>query len=520
MLEVVFDAEKCANHDDSDLTGSFVKPSNEKHCLRILRQCRLVENTLYSESLDRYVALCSRYFKVPTAIISLINSDHMWMLARVGFPQSVLRKGTICSHTLLLDDPDSKILVLRDTLLDPLFKSHAPNVRFYVGASIIVEGVKLGTLCICDTIPHVHFSKDDEQTMLDICETISSMISERRRYCLEEQYNGVMMHQNILTLLKSPLTHLQRSFLHLEGLAQQSLVSNITPQLLTSFVAVNEEMHNLSEFLKNLLTTIPQLESSLQDILQQVQPVVMRCEVVDFIRLLQQSAGNLLTVRSHVNCRALDIPFADVPLLCFHSLIKALLSSYIGDAYSDVGEGEEGGSVDVMITDDNSYLIIHCCFPPHFTSDLRLLIESPLYLTVSNLLQMIHGLIGIQGDEQAMIISLPCCESTAMITRSHTPLLSNKSGIYCHHGISREYSQEETDRSLTMSVSNDYTDRPRKSSLVPPPAAAAATNDHHPITEMVVADESDGASGLWKSVISPIAARLLNLGSGGTKIYP
>lgn len=64
MLEVVFDAEKCGNHNDPNLAGSFHRPLNENHRLKILRQCDLVGSTIFSEVFDRYVALCSRYFKV------------------------------------------------------------------------------------------------------------------------------------------------------------------------------------------------------------------------------------------------------------------------------------------------------------------------------------------------------------------------------------------------------------------------------------------------------------------------
>lgn len=427
------------------------------------------------------------------------------------------------------------MLVLRDTLLEPVFKSHpgvvgAPRVRFYVGASIMVEGVKLGTLCICDTIPHPLFSVEDEQTMLDICETISSMISERRRQRLEEQFNGVEMHQNILTLLKSPLMHLQRSFLYLEGLAQQSLISDISPQSLTSFVALTEEMHELGEFLKNLLTTIPLLETTLGDSQQQQNQVVVttRCEVADLIRLLQQSALNMMTVRSHLDCRGIDIPFADLPLLCFASMMKSLSLSSTGDACSSGDEKmNEEGTVDLMMA-DNTWLLIHCCFPAYLSSDLAILSNSPLFATISHLFQMIHGNVEVQGDHTLLMI-LPCRESTVMIPpHGPTPLLSGKSSIYCHIRRSSDHSQE-TDRSLTMSLSNDYTDRPRKSSLVPP----GLEERHHLLlpsatnvsgSPMSLRGNSNAQSGspvtmVWENVISPIAARLMGLG-GAAKVHP
>lgn len=363
------------------------------------------------------------------------------MLARVGFPQSAPRSQTICSYTLL---DSSKILTLRDTLDDPFYKNHvavtgAPYVRFYVGANIMVEGMKMGTLCIYDTIPHPQFSNEDEQTMLDICETVSSMISGRRRQLLEEKCNGVRMHQTILTLLKPPLAHVQRTFTHIESLAKKSLVPDVNAQLVSSFVALQEEMTKVGEFTKNLISTISLLENSVETL------EMHRCDMIDLLLSLQACCGSAFTVRSHLNCRYVDLPSVDLPSLCFMSLIKMLLVSPKAESFCSQYDFEEAGVVDVTMTAD-SHLLIYIHLPESLSTNLKALAETSLFQAINELFALIHGRMEVQ-EEHTIVMFSPCRESTIQLnlnklplstTRSSTPAsggnndIDHKSGVYCN----------------------------------------------------------------------------------------
>eukprot|EP01033_Poteriospumella_lacustris_P016288 gene16288-11646_t len=152
---------------------------------------------------------------MPIVLISLIDADHQWFKSRFGFAaQQTHRDYAFCAYTILEETP--RVMVVPDAQLDARFKANPvvigpPYVRFYGGASIIVQGQKVGTLCLIDSTPRFNFSADDEATLIDIADTIATMMEERRHMRMDQYLNGVQMHQSLLTLLAQPLHELARA---------------------------------------------------------------------------------------------------------------------------------------------------------------------------------------------------------------------------------------------------------------------------------------------------------------------
>lgn len=96
-------------------------------------------------------------FDSPTALVSVVETDHQWFLAKVGIDlDSTPRDYSICSRTIMSDQP----LLLPDTRDHQEFAAHPgvllePKVRFYAGAPIVLSsGFRVGSVCVIDVEPH------------------------------------------------------------------------------------------------------------------------------------------------------------------------------------------------------------------------------------------------------------------------------------------------------------------------------------------------------------------------------
>lgn len=110
----------------------------------------------YDESLHRVVELVASAFDVPIALVSIVDGDKQWFLARKGLDvESTPRDISFCGHAVAADE----LLVVEDATLDARFADNplvtgAPEVRFYAGVPIRArDGLAIGTLCSIDTKP-------------------------------------------------------------------------------------------------------------------------------------------------------------------------------------------------------------------------------------------------------------------------------------------------------------------------------------------------------------------------------
>ncbi|MFM9110157.1 MAG: GGDEF domain-containing protein, partial [Prochlorococcaceae cyanobacterium] len=118
---------------------------------------------------DRIVELASGIFRTPIALISLVDADRQWFLARKGLAvQETPRQIAFCAHTIL--GPD--VLVVPDARADGRFQSNPlvlaePHIRFYGGAPLTTRsGHNLGTLCVIDRQPRLPSAEQLQQLRL------------------------------------------------------------------------------------------------------------------------------------------------------------------------------------------------------------------------------------------------------------------------------------------------------------------------------------------------------------------
>jgi PAS domain S-box-containing protein len=144
-------------------------PVNEVE--RIAELCSLnILDTVPEERFDRITATLQLIFKVPIALLTLIDVDRQWFKSAQGLELwETPRDVSFCGHTILSD----AAFVVEDAHLDPMFSDNPlvtghPHIRFYAGVPLhSAGGARIGTLCLIDREART-FTDDDVDTLRDI----------------------------------------------------------------------------------------------------------------------------------------------------------------------------------------------------------------------------------------------------------------------------------------------------------------------------------------------------------------
>jgi GAF domain-containing protein len=130
-------------------------PADEEQRLRALRRFAVLDSPA-DPHFDRIVELASEVLGVPIALVSLVDRNRQWFLARHGLAvQETPRTMAFCAHAIAAE----QLLEVPDALEDERFNTNPlvldqPKVRFYAGAPLrSSEGHHLGTLCVIDRKP-------------------------------------------------------------------------------------------------------------------------------------------------------------------------------------------------------------------------------------------------------------------------------------------------------------------------------------------------------------------------------
>ena len=77
---------KCLTKEDLLTISKSTVPIPENEALRIftLKQTELLDSDSSDPSFDRFATLAQRLFKVPIALVSLVDIDRQWFKANVG----------------------------------------------------------------------------------------------------------------------------------------------------------------------------------------------------------------------------------------------------------------------------------------------------------------------------------------------------------------------------------------------------------------------------------------------------
>lgn len=135
--------------------GSGPGSDQEVARLKAVHACVVID-TPRETSFDSIVFTAAQLFRVPMAMLAIVDEDRVWLKSSVGpLPKEWARRQSLC--TLVVET--GQMLVVEDTLADSRYSQVAmvggpPNVRFYAGIPLLgPENLPIGTLSVLDRMP-------------------------------------------------------------------------------------------------------------------------------------------------------------------------------------------------------------------------------------------------------------------------------------------------------------------------------------------------------------------------------
>ncbi len=159
-------------------------PPNEEERLAELDGLNLLDTPREAE-FDRVTERLTKLFKVPIALLTLIDKDRQWFKSQTGLPadlaeaRSTSRDVSLCGHVIANDE----VLIVRDLARDPRFANNPfvkeRGLRFYAGVPLRgPNGFPIGTLTILDTKPR-EVTRQEQDLLKMIAGDVMEQIKRR-----------------------------------------------------------------------------------------------------------------------------------------------------------------------------------------------------------------------------------------------------------------------------------------------------------------------------------------------------
>ena len=160
-------------------------PPNEEARLAELNGLNLL-GTPQEADFDQVTERLTRLFRVPIALLTLIDKNRQWFKSQVGLPadlaetRSTPHDVSVCGHVIANDE----VLIVRDLERDPRFANNPwlkeRGLRFYAGVPLRgPNGFPVGSLCILDTKPR-ELSPQEQDLLKTIAADVMEQIKRRR----------------------------------------------------------------------------------------------------------------------------------------------------------------------------------------------------------------------------------------------------------------------------------------------------------------------------------------------------
>ena len=159
-------------------------PPNEEERLAELNGLNLLD-TPREADFDQVTARLTRLFKVPMALVTLVDKNRQWFKSQAGLPadlaetRSTARDVSLCGHVIANDE----VLVVRDLARDSRFANNPfvkeRGLRFYAGVPLRgPNGFPIGSLCILDTKPR-EMTRQEQELLKMIAGDVMEQIKRR-----------------------------------------------------------------------------------------------------------------------------------------------------------------------------------------------------------------------------------------------------------------------------------------------------------------------------------------------------
>jgi hypothetical protein len=169
------------------------------------------------------------------------------------------RDFAFCNYTIRDDAPP--VFIVLDAGMDPRFADKPfvigpPFARFYAGAPVFCDNIKIGSFCVIDNKAHSSFDEGKQLALLQFASLASDLISQHKISTYVSKYDPSLLSIAILQVLHHPLQHamswhseLSKAFSQL--INQNNTTGNIDVQnLMTVFEYFYESSVTLQQSLE------------------------------------------------------------------------------------------------------------------------------------------------------------------------------------------------------------------------------------------------------------------------------
>lgn len=160
---------------------TYPKAPDDDERVEVLRSLAILDTSV-DENFTRIVRLCRLIFDVPASNISLVDGDRQWFKAVEGLDTCETdREVAFCNYTIM----GREVFEVCDALAHETFKDNPlvtgpPFQRYYAGAPIVYDGMRLGALCLIDFVPRPPLSQDQRAVLMDLTDLVVREIRVQR----------------------------------------------------------------------------------------------------------------------------------------------------------------------------------------------------------------------------------------------------------------------------------------------------------------------------------------------------
>lgn len=185
-------------------------PANDEERLNALYRYQILD-TPPEGAFNRVAELAVKIFKVPIALVSLVDRDRVYFKANVGMPgvKNVPRGESMCSLAVLQNEPT----VFENAAEEPCLLANplvagSFGLKFYAGAPLITsDGYNIGTMCLVGKTVR-SFSESEKEMLQDLAAIVMDEIEIRISAIRALQVQRDLMHIAAHDL-KNPLSNIQ-----------------------------------------------------------------------------------------------------------------------------------------------------------------------------------------------------------------------------------------------------------------------------------------------------------------------
>lgn len=329
--------------------GKEIIPKNDAARISALHRYEILD-TPPEGAFDKIAALAQSIFKVPIALVALVDKENVFFKANngMGKTRKIDRDISLCSLAILQDGAT----VFENAPEDPCLL-HNPLVagsfglRFYAGAPITTsDGYRIGTVCIVDHAPR-SFSEEQrnilEQLAALVMNEIELRLSARKAVGAQNEMLTITVHD-----IKNPVNNIS-------GLANLLTVEADNPESVRTYAKL---IHKSAETMNSVIHNL--LDASLNENSQHN----LKAEQVDLssllLQTLEENKANLLQKKQDVCLQSeKEIQFQGDPLklkLVFDNLISNASKYSPNGSSIEINLQQVHGTVQLAVKDQGQGL--------------------------------------------------------------------------------------------------------------------------------------------------------------------